>query len=103
MNNCNECKHKSVSHADLEVFVAMKERSDKRWATIVIILIALLFLTNLCWIIYENQFEEVVTEQTSIEAEQETDGGGDNYVVGGDIIGKAESQSNSQENDEPAT
>lgn len=90
--NCANCKSASVQYVPLpmvELHSAVQERTIKRlWITI-IILIGLLFFTNLGWIVYEAQFEDVTTE---IEAEQETDGGGNNYVVGGDMFGETESQ-----------
>ena len=76
----------------VELHSAAQERTIKRLWIIIIILIALFCATNLAWLVYESQFEEV-QERTSIEAEQETADGGNNYIVGGDMIGAAESQS----------
>lgn len=51
---------------------------------LVILLAVLLVGTNIAWIVYEAQFEDVV----STEIEQDTgDGGGTNYIVGGDFNG----------------
>lgn len=69
-----------------------QERTIKRLWILCIILILLLVGTNIGWMIYESQFEDVV-ETMQIEAEQEADGNGSNYVVGGDYYG-AESESN---------
>ena len=69
-----------------------QERTIKRLWILCIILIALLALTNAGWIMYESQFEDVV-ETTQIEAEQQADGNGSNYVVGGDYYGESEGES----------
>ena len=55
-----------------------------KWLIVVIIiLIVALVGTNLAWVIYENQFEEIVTtEENEIHALQL---GEDNTVVGGDM------------------
>lgn len=70
-----------------------QERTIKRLWILCIILVVLLAITNAGWIIYESQFEDYV-ETTQIEAEQEADGNGSNYVVGGDYYGEADSESN---------
>lgn len=55
-----------------------------KWLIIVIVLLVLLlFGTNLAWTIYENQFEEVSSsEENTVFALQSGD---DNTVVGGDM------------------
>ena len=70
-----------------------QERTIKRLWILCIILIVLLAITNAGWIIYESQFDDYV-ETTQIEAEQEADGNGSNYVVGGNYYGEADSESN---------
>jgi len=67
------------------------ERANKRLWVVIIILIVALIGSNAAWIYYESQFEEISTQ---IEAEQETDDGGDNYVVGGDFYEPSESEGN---------
>lgn len=65
-----------------DAYIARGERTEKRlWITI-LILIALLTVTNAAWVYYESQFEEIVT--TTIDAEQ--DGEGVNIVSGGDAL-----------------
>lgn len=101
MNECKEgCKkdcagyvveRQSVPLAMVELHSAAQERTIRRLWIIIIILIGLLCATNFAWLMYEAQFEEV---STSIEAEQETADGGNNYVIGGDFAyGETESQS----------
>ena len=61
-----------------------QERTIKRLWILCIILISLLAISNIGWIIYESQFEDI-----SITAEQEADSG-NNYAIGGDYNGTAE-------------
>lgn len=71
--------------------MARMERANKRLWVVIIILIVALIGSNAAWIYYESQFEEISTQ---IEAEQETNDGGDNYVVGGDFYEPSESEGN---------
>ena len=73
-----------------DAYIARGERTEKRLWIIVLILIALLVVTNVAWVYYESQFEEIVT--TTIEAEQ--DGEGVNIVSGGDALNVPENQNN---------
>lgn len=85
-NNCRDVKSPpSVPYIVHESAQARMERTLGRlWVTIVL-LIVLLVGTNLAWIVYESQFEDVC-----VEAEQ--DGSGVNVVGGGDVIYGAESE-----------
>ena len=65
------------------------ERSNKRLFIISIILIVILFVTNGLWVVYESQFKTI-----SIEAEQQSDGNSNNYIVGGDYGSETDSDSN---------
>lgn len=50
-----------------EMYCASMERTIKRlWITI-ILLIVLLVGSNICWIVYENQFEDVVVTQDNAD------------------------------------
>lgn len=93
MPDCTTCKaeRKSVPLIVHESDMARLERSIKRLWILLILTIVLLVGTNAVWIVYESQFEDVVT---TIEAEQITRGGGSNYAVAGDIIGTTEGQGN---------
>ena len=72
-----------------EMYCASMERTIKRlWITI-ILLIILLVGSNIGWLVYESQFEDVTQ---TIEAEQQADNGR-NTIVGGDY-GKSESKYN---------
>lgn len=74
-----------ISYAAHEGMMARMERTIRRLWILCIVLILLLTGTNAAWIVYENQFEDVV-----ITAEQSAETG-NNYAVGGDINGEAAS------------
>lgn len=52
-----------------ESMLARQERTIRRLFIIIILLIILLVGTNLCWLWYESQFEDVST--TTVEADTE--------------------------------
>ena len=70
-----------------EVALARLDRVIKRMWVLVLSLIILFVASNAAWIYYESQFE---TTETTIEAKQQTTDG-NNYAVGGDLIGNADS------------
>ena len=53
------------------------ERIVSRLIVVIILLIVLLVGSNVAWVIYENQFQDVVVTQ-----EADTSGGGNNYLNG---------------------
>lgn len=69
-----------------------------KWLIMVIVLLVLLLTgSNVAWIIYESQFEEVTTsEENEVSAIQI---GEDNTVVGGDMNVNTNSYYEEQEND----
>ena len=73
-----------------------QDRTIKRLWILCILLIVLLVGTNFAWIVYENQFEDII-ETVQIEADQQADGDSNNYVIGGDYHGY-EADSESDEN-----
>ena len=94
--DCETCKEKrmviaqtpkDVPYIAHESAVARLERVIKRMWVLVLSLIILLFVSNAAWIYYESQFE---TTETTIEAKQQTTDG-NNYAVGGDLIGNSDS------------
>lgn len=97
MANCETCKKaqnapESVPYIVHESSMARMERQIKRlWITIltILLIIAILVVTNGAWIWYESQFSDI---ETTIEAEQ--DGSGVNIVSGGDLDYGAESKDN---------
>lgn len=63
--------------------LARAERNIKRWVIACVLLFIALVGTNIGWIVYENQFEDVTMTQ-----EATTDGGGDvviNGTANGDV------------------
>lgn len=88
MNNnkqCDGCQAAAnVPHAAFEAVSARAERNIRRLAFIIIFLILALIGSNIAWLCYESQFEDVTTDQT---VTQETAGVGNNNFVGGDLIG----------------
>ena len=74
-----------ISYAAHEGMMARMERTIRRLWALCVILIILLAVTNAAWIYYESTFKDVV-----ITAEQSADTG-NNYAIGGDMNGKAES------------
>ena len=94
--DCEACKEKrkviaqtpkDVPYIAHESAVARLERVIKRMWVLVLSLIILFVASNAAWIYYESQFE---TTETTIEAKQETTDG-NNYAVGGDLTGNADS------------
>lgn len=99
--DCNTCKKVDPEQASPvpylvhEGTVARMERTIKRLWILAILLVSLLVVTNAIWIWYESQFEDVAT---TVTATQDTQDGGSNYAVAGDMFGA--SASNSNEKDE---
>ena len=79
---------KYISTTAHESALAREDRKNKRLWILVIILLCMLFGSNLGWIVYESQFEDTVT----IEAEQS--GSEVNIVGGGDVKYGTESKDN---------
>ena len=70
--------------------MARWERNFKRLVIIILALIVLLVGTNIGWMVYESQFEDIVVSQ---DVEQEADGG-DNHFIGGDYYGNTATSDN---------
>lgn len=93
--NCETCeicedKRSQAEPVSFAVFESMKatmERTIKKLWIVLIISLLFLFGSNAAWIYYESQWEVF---ETTIEAEQTTDGGGSNYAIGGDVYGQTE-------------
>lgn len=96
MSNCENCAKKSeaVPFVVHEADMARMERTVKRLWILLLVLVVLLVCSNAAWIYYESQWE--VVQETEIE--QDTDGGGNNYVVGGDFNGETKGQGDKAEN-----
>lgn len=87
--NCSNCKENSsnekIPYIVHESAMARYERSQRRLWITVLLLILLLVASNAGWMWYENQFEDI---SQTVEQEAES---GTNTFVGGDLIGKTES------------
>lgn len=90
--DCGVDRQVQVPYIVHESAMARQERTVKRLWIVVILLIVLLVGSNIGWIAYESQFEDVVTIQ---EVEQDTDGG-NNSFVGGDYYGTSKSTDNDE-------
>lgn len=62
-------KPETISYYEHEVEIARSEVHAKRWAIAALIAFITLVGTNLGWIIYEAQFQDVVTETYTAESE----------------------------------
>ena len=94
--DCESCKEKrkvidqtpkDVPYNAYEVALARLDRVIKRLCKLIVLLIILLVASLSALIWFESQVETV---ETTIEAKQETTDG-NNYAVGGDLIGNADS------------
>ena len=95
--DCETCKEKrkviaqtpkDVPYNAYEVALARLDRVIKRLYKLIVLLIILLVASLSALIWFESQVETV---DTTIEAKQETTDG-NNYAVGGDLIGNADNQ-----------
>ena len=78
--NCESCKT-SIPYIVHEGAMSRMERTIKRLWILLILLVLLLIGTNIGWLIYESQFEDIV-----ITADQSAETG-NNYAIGGDMYG----------------
>lgn len=81
-NNCGAEKHGEgqviFTENGYEAHEARHEREKKRLWMVILVLIAALLATNIAWVIYESQFEDVITtEEIIVDAE---DNGNANYI-----------------------
>ena len=98
-NLSDEQKTVSIPYYVHEGEMFRVERLNKRWFIAFMIVLFMLFGTNLGWVIYENQFETY-----SYEIQQDSGEGGNNTytgntvrMVGGNNYGEANDQNNGQE------
>lgn len=86
-----------------EATVDRLERINKRWFIAFLIMLAMLFITNGAWLIYENQYQD---EVYTYSIEQDSGEGGENtytnnrILIGGDFHGEADSYGNGEAQDE---
>lgn len=76
-------EEKISNEAAHEIIVAVMERQVKRLFILCLVIFAALVISNVAWIYYENQFEDVSTVVTQ---ETSSDGGGV-AIINGDKAG----------------
>lgn len=92
--NCENCKKNKdigltmIPFAAHQAEMSRSERQHKALVWIIVLFILLLVGTNAGWLIYESQFETV--EAWEQEVWQDTDSGGNNNFVGGNVYGEAD-------------
>lgn len=94
MSNCESCGKRPpepVPYVVHESDMARQERTIKRLWILLLVMLVLLVGTNVAWIYYESQFEEVTVEQ-----EVDT-GDGDAFVVGNGDLNYGQGQAESDE------
>ena len=94
---CNGCgtdkKPSNVPYAVFEDFKETAKANSLKWFIICLVLIVLLVGSNIGWLVYESQFEDVTTHEIIQEVEQEADNG-ENHFIGGDLIGETKDKDN---------
>lgn len=95
MMDCTNCTRQVdyppvpfVVHENLR---AQMDLHARRLVRVIVLLIVLLVGSNALWLWHDRMY---AVERTITEIEQDTDGGGNNYVVGGNFNGEAEDQEN---------
>ena len=90
--NCNrQVDYPPVPFVVHENLRAQMDLHARRLVRVIVLLIVLLVGSNALWLWHDSQY---AIERTITEIEQDTDGGGNNYVVGGNFNGEAEDQEN---------
>lgn len=87
-------EHKNIPYIAFEAQMARMERINKRLWVLLIILIAIILITNGLWLWYESQFEYFETQVV------QENGEGDNNYIGNDgdfYYGKADGYNEGQE------
>jgi hypothetical protein len=86
MSDCKNCAEKhetavpeAVPYVVYEMEQARAERHSKRWMIAFFVAIAMLFATNIGWLIYESQFETYYYEQDSAAVNNINTGEGSIY------------------------
>ena len=94
--NCQECKEDRLQNEPVPYYIyegatARLERASRRWMIAAIVCFVLFVGTNILWIHYENQFEDVKVEQDS------GNGGYNNFIGNDGDIYNGEADNNLQE------
>lgn len=85
----------------IDILSAMAERTIKRLWILIVILVVLLFGSNVAWIIYESSFvDEVITQENTDGPNNYIGNDGDIHNYPGVSDGKANDQTPQEENRE---
>lgn len=90
---CKEHRAEPVPFIVHEAAEARHERTVKRLILLITLLVVLLVGSNLAWLAYESQFEEVVETET-YTVDMDTGEGSANYIGGDGDIYNGENSSN---------
>ena len=92
-----------VPFAAYETALARSEIHNKRLWIVILVLIGALIASNLAWVVYESQFEDIVETEEYYDVEQNADGGGNNNSIinGGVVNGEAEDNIHKENNQNP--
>ena len=82
-NNCAEKTPTNVPYVVHESAMARAERHAKRLVAVIILLIVLLVGSNICWIAYENSFDDMTETYTVEQDGAETN---NSVINGGEIV-----------------
>ena len=88
------------SQYQIDIISAMAERTIKRLWILIIILVVLLFGSNVAWIVYESSFQDIVVTQENGDAPNNyigNDGDIHNYPEMKAADGKADSKNPQEE------
>ena len=69
----------TISYYDHQEQMAREERHTNRWRIFAWVMFAAFVISNLCWIIYESTYTDVVV------TDNVQDGSGTNIIGGGDV------------------
>ncbi len=90
--NCNrQVDYPPVPFVVHENMRAQMDLQIRRLIRVIVLLVILLVGSNALWLWHESQYS---IERTITEIEQDTDGGGNNYAVGGNFNGETEDKDN---------
>ena len=105
---CEKCKGSRIKDEQyyVDIIESLANVTNRRSFVINIILSIALILTVILLVLSENKRIELEREFETVEEyyaeiEQDADGGGSNYVVGGDFLGEAKSKSNEEDAQNP--
>lgn len=83
--------NKDVPYIVYEATQARNERTIKRLIIVIVVAIALIFISNALWLYFWNSYEYAVSESS---VDLSTDGGGDaNYIGNDGVINNGENKS----------